>query len=131
MELKENLGNTDINTNESPKTDYWFLIKFWGAVILGVIFLVSRCDFSSDEVEQPDNKVRSIMYTEKYIEEIIKSPSTADFGTPEVTRIGSDTYHVKNYVDSENSFGAMIRMKYECDIKWSGNDYTIENVVTD
>ncbi len=131
MELKENLGNTEINTNEPPKTDYWFLIKFWGAVILGILFLVSRCDFSSDEVAQPDNKVRSIMYTEKYIEEIIKSPSTADFGTPEVTRIGSDTYHVKNYVDSENSFGAMIRMKYECDIKWNGNDYTIDNVITD
>lgn len=129
MELKENLSNNDINLNESPKTDNWFLIKFWGAVILGILFLVSRCDFSSDEVA-PDNKVRSIMYTEKYIEEIIKSPSTADFGTPEVIRIGSDTYHVKNFVDCENSFGAMIRMKYECDITWNGNDYTIDNVIT-
>lgn len=68
-----------------------------------------------------------------FVENNLKSPSTAQFpyydpdhgGPPTIVKIDDYAYEVYCYVDSENSFGAMIRTQYFCrlrkiaDDKWS------------
>lgn len=115
---------------EVESQSFWLKFIAISAIVL-IIFMVFKCSSTSEKEVAPDNLARSIQYTEQYITELLKSPSTADFGYADVKKTSYDTYHVSNYVDCQNSFGATIRMKYECDIKWTGNDYKISNVVTE
>lgn len=117
------------NVKEIDSTLRW--VKIGGAsLIVYVIFLLFQCD-SNTKVDKTANYIiDSRVYTESYIRDLLKSPSSADFGYADVEEISEGNYHISNYVDSENSFGAKIRMKYECDIKFSGGKYTISNVET-
>ena len=58
----------------------------------------------------------------------LKSPSTADFpnvlGDDWIVVRDSDYFYVKSYVDSQNSFGAMLRTNFICRYVWDGIDYT-------
>jgi len=48
---------------------------------------------------------------------MLKSPSSAKFPWGlKSSLISGDKYRVANYVDSQNSFGAMIRTNYVCEV---------------
>ena len=54
------------------------------------------------------------------MKELLKSPSTAKFPWElKATKVSEEdhSYLVENYVDSQNSFGAMIRTNYSCAVK--------------
>jgi hypothetical protein len=40
----------------------------------------------------------------------------------QVSLIGADHYLVQGTVDSENTFGAMVRSNFSCDVKDNGDD---------
>jgi hypothetical protein len=54
----------------------------------------------------------------------LKSPSTAVFQFLDYSSInlGQERYVVKSYVDSQNSFGAMIRTTFLCQLRFTGTD---------
>lgn len=61
-------------------------------------------------------------YATLFVERELKSPRSAKYpfaaaSNGAVTYLGNDTYLVKSYVDSENSFGAMIRTNFTLTIK--------------
>lgn len=56
-----------------------------------------------------------------YIQDQLKSPSTASFGGETITEIDENTYSVYGYVDAQNGFGATTRKYYECDIEFTPN----------
>ncbi|GAA1913099.1 hypothetical protein J2S63_003223 [Marmoricola bigeumensis] len=56
-----------------------------------------------------------------WVEDQLKSPSTADFGDVEVS--GSGPWTVTGYVDAENGFGANIRADWTCDVRLDSDDY--------
>lgn len=123
--------NKEIAKQSRKEVNMWIGIIIV-AIIIFIIYIASQFNYSDDTTdEHVDYRSYSQVYTEDYIESLLKSPSTAEFGTAEITETSFGNYHIKNYVDSENSFGAMIRMNYECDITWSGNNYEIENVTTE
>ena len=70
---------------------------------------------------------------QQVITERLKSPSSAKFPDYEdgfVTRTGDNTYHVISYVDSQNSFGAMLRAKWTATIHRESDDkFRSEGVV--
>ncbi|QWX83618.1 hypothetical protein H0I23_14345 [Cellulophaga sp. HaHaR_3_176] len=52
---------------------------------------------------------------QKYVEQYLKSPSTAKFPSlfkSEIKKIRPGSYIVTSYVDSQNGFGAIIRNNY-------------------
>lgn len=58
------------------------------------------------------------------VKEQLKAPKTAKFKwIAEHTFDGKDLYTVKSYVDSENSFGAMIRTHFLCGMRYRGEDH--------
>jgi len=100
---------------------------------------------SSSEPKQLEQPTESYAYVHcKYnVEQRLKSPSTADFGSINQTAISQlrkgmrgkkheIQYLVTGYVDSQNSFGAMLRSTYRCKItgqtggKWYVNDISIQ-----
>lgn len=95
-------------------------------LILGVVIVIiatnkiepskntSQRDFNSEET------IGMAKYmTEVLIKQKLKSPSTSKFDEhPQITFIGDSTFNVIGYVDSENSFGAMLRMNFSAKVKF-------------
>lgn len=77
--------------------------------------------FTGSPSDEMDWGSTSRAYTEAtfYVEERLVAPSTAKWpgifdGRRDVKSLGRGKYRVKSWVDSENRFGAMLRMHYEC-----------------
>lgn len=61
----------------------------------------------------------------------LKSPGSAKFSglfDTRRTNIGG-TYHIFGWVDSQNSFGALLRTRYVCDVRGGSNGWVVTNVV--
>ena len=75
----------------------------------------------NDRLITSSEKIRIEMQTEKDIRLVLKAPSTAKFDDMSINKDG-DEYVVIGKVDSENSFGAMIRSSFRIDYEWDGED---------
>jgi hypothetical protein len=86
--------------------------------------------------ESSHDAVGAYTICQQFLKERLKAPKTADFpfeSYRDVTQdLGEGRYRVRSYVDSQNSFGAMIRTKYDCTVQWvSGDQWRLENLATD
>jgi hypothetical protein len=83
---------------------------------------------SDDDAPDPDDPdvigddIGAQVVCQDFVERQLKAPSTADFGDEEVEHIRGPVWEVVGEVDSENSFGAMIRNNYVCRVKFTGDD---------
>jgi hypothetical protein len=95
------------------------------AVLLGalfVVFLISSIFGSGDDGPDPSQEQREAKdVCETFVERQLKAPSTADF-TGASASGAAGHYTVRGQVDSENSFGAMIRNSYVCEVRSAGGD---------
>lgn len=66
-----------------------------------------------------------LVYSRNAVRARLKSPGTAEFGEAYISEPASGIYIIRSYVDSQNSFGAMIRMKYFCKIQAKGKDFEL------
>lgn len=60
------------------------------------------------------------VYAEEAVKQKLKSPSTAKFpyyDTDSLSKSSDGSYTISSYVDSQNSFGAMIRSQWSCKMK--------------
>lgn len=81
---------------------------------------------------QSNRKTEAWIVAKQCVEKQLKAPSTANWGSivkgthqsPDlcVTVMGDDKYLCKGWVDSQNSFGAMIRTSFECTVQYKGDD---------
>lgn len=92
--------------------------KFLSLVLVSIIF--SCCTTTENG---PDSTGAAVVI-EKFVKDNLKSPSTADFPSLVglVKQVDTKTYEVNSYVDSQNSFGAMLRTNFYCKVKYAGND---------
>jgi hypothetical protein len=61
-----------------------------------------------------------------FVKDGLKAPATAKFprtSEDEVSKVSDQEFRVISYVDSHNSFGAMIRTTYVCQVRYAGNDH--------
>ncbi|HET8885593.1 MAG TPA: hypothetical protein VFM70_04480 [Salinimicrobium sp.] len=79
----------------------------------------------SDNGKKEFTPLDALVMSQHFVKQKLKSPSTAEFGssTERVTKLNDSTFMVRNYVDSQNSFGAMIRSEYACTLYFT-NDAT-------
>jgi hypothetical protein len=70
-----------------------------------------------------------------FVKEVLKAPSTAQFETYRnnlVQDLGNNRYQINSYVDSQNSFGAMLRAKYSIIIvRQFSHNWVVESLVFD
>lgn len=65
------------------------------------------------------------------IENTLKSPASAKFpfvGRDEVRRLEDGGAQIITYVDSQNSFGAMVRTRFRCTCRNVGGKWTVEEL---
>jgi hypothetical protein len=119
-----------------PKKKYWFLhyalmtfyILVGSTAVAAFLFdcLTKIPQPSTQKLAQnnentsatPDNKIlddiSAYVEAQDYVKQALKSPSTAKFPGTDflVHHFGDNEYEVVSYVDSQNSFGAMIRSNW-------------------
>lgn len=101
--------------------------------IVGIIFIGST-DNSSSNDSAYNRKISSIVFAENIIEGILKSPSTAKFVDVQAYELSEqkDIWTVNGYVDSQNSFGAMLRSSWEVQLDYrDGKGGTVKSVLFD
>ncbi|WP_156484829.1 hypothetical protein [Bhargavaea cecembensis] len=81
----------------------------------------------------PDLETESKAYAQWFVEQHLKAPSTAEFNWDnEAVEIDDDVWQVTGSVDSENSFGGMIRSNYTVEVRYKGdNDWELLNIYFD
>lgn len=67
------------------------------------------------------------------IEAQLKSPGTADFPAQSQALKSSEgnNFIYQSYVDSQNSFGGVVRTNYTCEASETGDSYTVNFLVMD
>lgn len=95
-------------------------------VIIIVFVLLRQGEGSKPRVYTP-NAMDAAAMCQVFVKDRLKAPKTAEFepaykASAVTTGSGINSWLVKSYVDSENSFGAMVRTDYICKVKYVGND---------
>lgn len=123
----------------------WTLLKVL-AVAIGGCFLISvfaavinpsSGTSASDAPSTYEYQLSARAFSESYIERLLKAPSTAEFCRGSATDLGDNRWRVVSCVDSQNSYGAMIRSDWETTLLYSGgdvadaNNWKLEKVVFD
>jgi|TARA_R110000796_G_scaffold60351_1_gene139693 hypothetical protein len=103
-------------------------------LLLFVLSLMLPSCFGGDsESSSSSNDLLAFNYSEEFVKQSLKSPSTAKFpGTYEkrdyITKVSDNKYIIDAWVDSQNGFGAMIRSKYHCVIIFEGGKVKCEDL---
>lgn len=108
-------GNAIAGTLPEPSPKKHGTAWFIATVIVGVVIIAlafSACG-GGDEPYDANNKSEVIAQCEAQVKDHLKSPSTAEFNT---SATGSGTWTVTGTVDSENSFGGMVRADFQCTV---------------
>lgn len=104
----------------NPVVGFVFLLLIVGSVV----YACSRGGGSSSDSGGGRNEGMAKVMCEKFIKDQLKAPSTADFSSIFDTTISGsgDDYTVVGTVDAENSFGALLRSNYTCEVHDDGDD---------
>ena len=100
-------------------------------LVIAVLFfvLIKSCFSTSPEEDKRaqlnDLKIKALVYSHSCIKEKLKAPASADFPSDlkAVSHLNDSIFIINSYVDSQNSFGAMIRTKYTCKITIIDEDH--------
>ena len=88
----------------------------------------------SPEQARKDREIMSIVFAKDVIKKTLKAPSTAKFVDVQAYELSNlkDVWAVNGYVDSQNSFGAMIRSQWEVQLDYrDGKGGTVKSVLFD
>lgn len=96
------------------------------------VFIAVVVGMANSPTPTPVQKtVEEIAYQKKHdfaslakmnVEMMLKAPSTAKFNTSPVVKEENGVYSISSWVDSENSFGAMIRSQWSVKARYIGGD---------
>lgn len=122
--------------NSKPKQPVTSGAVIFTIAFFFIIFLVFKCSCSQTEEQvsknkEQNSKITALTAAQEEVKSRLKSPSSANFpwGIDCVTKISDNTYVINSYVDSQNSFGAMLRTNFTCQITLNDNDtYTCDSV---
>ena len=101
------------------------------ALIIVISIAISTTKHSSPSKIYIPKKARytdqqALIQSYEFVKQNLKSPSTAEFGSQgTITKLNDTTFIVINTVDSQNSFGAMLRSNYSIKIIFLPNNMVI------
>lgn len=108
------------------------------AIVIGSLILITVIGniFESDKTKTPNEISNIEVYSsiEKSVKNNLKAPKTAEFpGVSErnnhVKKVDRNKFIVTSWVDSQNSFGALIRTKFSCEVLYSNGIFYPEKLV--
>lgn len=113
---------------KTKKTPGWAIAL---SIIVGIpmfaYFIYDTVQNSDSDNSSPVSSSMAYTMSKQFVEKNLKSPRTAKFAKlwddgVEVQSAGANRWHVESWVDAQNSFGAMIRNHYSCDMIYVGDN---------
>ena len=125
--IEEEKLRADLRKNEEKKKQSKKGIGCLLVIIIFIIFVVILSSGGNDTSTpaQGTSENMAFIQSQAYVKDFLKSPGSADFPFADFSYIDheDDSYTIQSYVDSQNSFGAMIRSDYTATLKYlSGDD---------
>ena len=96
-----------------------FGVVFVVAALAALVFGYNAC---SSEDTEPVSEIDALIHSRDCVKKQLKSPSTAAFAPlaeSTVIKTNDSTFTVLSWVDSQNSYGAMLRNAYTCTVVYS------------
>lgn len=104
----------------------------WVIAFLICLGLGGLGSIASEPPAPKHDKITAYVISQDFVSKRLKSPVSAkfpSFSEEYVCYLGEKRYQVSAYVDSQNSFGAMIRTQFNCVVKYVGNsDWVLERL---
>jgi len=113
------------------KTLWVFVIASLGCLLSVILFVALTT--SDESVLEPEHSIAGAWtICQQFVEGQLKSPASADYprGSFNYTaHLGDGRYRVRAYVDSQNSFGAVLRNNFDCTVQHAqGDTYHLVNL---
>lgn len=128
--------NTNIK-NKTTKTT-WIIggIMIISIILLFIFGIDSQNNYSSQTPKKINtndigDKIDLHIQAQQFVLQGLKAPATAKFpALPyEAIDLGNDRYKIMSFVDSQNSFGALIRSDWTVVMKTSNNSWVLERMI--
>jgi regulatory protein YycI of two-component signal transduction system YycFG len=104
-------------------------IFFWLFLILVLLFLTEL--FNNNPT--PPDKIDAYIMMKEFVKDKLKSPASADFESNQTIgyKFENGIFTFSGYVDSQNSFGAMLRTRFTVSInyKFETKKWFLESIV--
>jgi len=93
------------------------------------IFIPSDGDRQTTRVASVD-ETDAFIWCKDHVRDRLKSPATAKFPFVEFSHrdLGNNTWRIISYVDSQNSFGALVRTNWACEIQYSNGAWQLQDL---
>jgi hypothetical protein len=103
-------------------------------VLIVFLLLVGGCTalvFGGDD--STDNGITAYVACQLEVETVLKSPGTADWPALQLATHTNEgnVWKFRSYVDSQNSFGGVVRTNYACDSTVTGDSGKVTSLVVD
>jgi hypothetical protein len=93
------------------------------ALVILLVFVAGFAYCSTRPPRPAHDTFDARVMCEQFIRERLKAPRTARFlGHENAHDLGGGRYEVIGHVDAQNSFGAMLRSSYVCQVQWIGGE---------
>lgn len=104
------------------------LIGFFAIIVLSIIFGGGESESPAIVDESPTDSQAHII-AQYFVTDVLVAPSTADFPTYEYSssRTEDGTWIIRSYVDSQNSFGAMLRTNWIVALRHDDGEWADQN----
>lgn len=130
---------------KKKKRSNWLVICI--IAILAIYILTTISDDSSSKYDNFDSytstrtysgnysdKIDAYNYAEDFVKKKLKSPSSAKFPdsqqkVDDTTYESGSTYKINSYVESQNSFGAMIKTNFSCTIYFEDGNVFCKDLI--
>lgn len=119
-------------------------------ILFFIILLFKYCGNKNETIKTENNKNvapqisasdsakmhterEAYFYAQVYLKSILKSPTTAKFESYHdglSIKLNDTTFNINGYVDSQNSFGAMIRAEYKCNVYYTSDNKSHFKLIT-
>lgn len=84
-----------------------------------------------EETRVEDMRLQAFIVSQNFCSNRLNAPSTADFpmdtSYSKIQYLGDSVFVINSYVDSQNSFGAMLRANYDCRLKFVVEEWQLLN----
>jgi hypothetical protein len=95
--------------------------------VIGVIFFIIGLSLFNIKQEDENKEIKAFTYCQIFVEKRLKAPASAKFHIEDFSflKYEDNSYTIKSYVDSQNSYGAMIRSDFICRVSFNENNEAI------
>lgn len=91
-----------------------------GAVLAFAILMTACSSLLGGNNDGPDEGSAKVLCKD-VVEENLKNPRSADFGSVEVKKVSPESFEVTGVVRGENSFGGTASHSFTCSATWEEN----------